>query len=203
MNFTDPDGLRQIYADDINGRAIADTPGKSISSRVTLEVTRSSADGYNNDSAKLKIGSQTLQTYSGIQSEKNLKSGNQTKESQRPEPDYSKKGNPNASLPTGDDYVATRRLSGDEENSKYKNASSITSSTAQLPGYSSQGVSASYGFLIHSQSDVDVTRNTGWSLGCQVFPDSEFDRLNESLTAVGIGSGDSYKLSIKQDSCNH
>ena len=167
---------------------------KNTRGEISLVVTRNSASGDMNDSAKLIVGKNVLAEFSGIQSEKNYRSGTQTR-AQSALPDYSKNGFPNATLPKGSDYRAT--LLGSDSGSSYDRPLSISSKTAQLPGYPSVGVKPEYGFLVHSWSSKDTQRTAAYSWGCQILSDGEKDRLNQNLTSLGLKAGDTIGFKIE------
>jgi hypothetical protein len=128
----------------------------------------------------------------GVQSEKNKNVGRGVADVTKSQPDYSNPDSPCATLPCGD-YTATK--TGGTPN--HADASIITSNSISLPGFSTKGISSSWGFLIHAYSDKNATRTLGWSLGCQVLPDKGFDSYNSTLESYGIKNGDSYPLKIR------
>nr|MDA3938263.1 hypothetical protein [Spirochaetia bacterium] len=68
VNFIDPDGLAEIYADDIHGDPILAWPTWDIKADTSLEINRDSSEAFYNDTLNVKIGNQTLQQFD-IQSE--------------------------------------------------------------------------------------------------------------------------------------
>ncbi|MEA1910861.1 MAG: hypothetical protein U9N32_04180 [Spirochaetota bacterium] len=72
VKYVDPTGLAEIYADDIHGNPILAWDGRDIKNDTSVEVERSNQSGDENDTARVKIGNQTLSEYSGVQSEKKL-----------------------------------------------------------------------------------------------------------------------------------
>ncbi len=191
IKYIDPDGRAEIICNDINEQPVIEKHTMDLKDRVSVEVARNPITSNCNDVAYLKIGNQKVSTFTGIQSEKNMKAGNQKTEDQRSEPDYSDRNNPNATLPVGT-YKAQRTTG----TTSYKDAHIITSTKNTLPGFTEKGIKASWGFLVHSYSKRDKILTSGWSLGCQVFPDAAFDKLNDELSSLGVKLGDSYKLDI-------
>jgi hypothetical protein len=161
---------------------------------IRLVITRAKEKADMNDRASLFVNGVQVASFSRVQSEKNYRSGNQTN-AERWDADLSNPDFPNITLPVGQ-YEATL-TSG--EGSQYDKPLSITSSDIQLPGLSTKGVKASYGFLVHSWSSKTKIRSAAWSWGCQIISDNDKTKLDEILYAAGKRSGDKIKIDIRQE----
>jgi hypothetical protein len=190
----DPDGRRNIVVDDEHGNPIADLPNNDIQNRVSIEVRRGTDTTPNeeyNDSVKILIDGRVITEYAGVQSEKNYKSGEQSR-AERFENDLSDPNFPNATLPTGDNYSATL-----EPGNTYDRSLRITNPDAQIPGVSQGGILASWGFLFHSMSDRVTERSAAFSWGCQIMPDESFARFRAQLEGFNLRNGNSVPLRIR------
>ena len=187
--------MANIVCDDLQSNPVADIPSKKLEERVNAEFVRHEAPDndytLNNDEARIRVGGQVVLNIQGAQSEKNMRNAGGGDET-RPLPDYSEPAYPNATLPTG--WYDAERLA---ETPKYDKPSAITSMDAQLPDFPKKGVERGWGFLVHSFSQKAKTFLSGFSLGCQVIPDADFDRYNDTLDALGVSVGKHYRVQIR------
>lgn len=177
-----------------NASSAAEQRAAAIKASTTLIVTRAAEQADMNDSAKLYVSGQVIAEFTNVQSEKNFRVAEHGQTpAQRHEPDYVDKTFPNATLPVGE-YTATLVSGG-----SYRNPIRITSEDAQLPGFSEKGIKASWAFLIHSRSKIDdeIPRINASSWGCQIFSDSDKEKLDDILNMLGFKENESFKLIIE------
>ncbi|MEA1910860.1 MAG: hypothetical protein U9N32_04175 [Spirochaetota bacterium] len=72
----------------------------------------------------------------------------------------------------------------------------ITSDTAQISGFSINGIKKAWNFLMHKVSSKTALRSKAFSWGCQIIPDNSYDSLRGTLEGIGFGNGDSLLFSI-------
>ncbi|MDC7220202.1 MAG: SpvB/TcaC N-terminal domain-containing protein [Spirochaetales bacterium] len=189
INYRDPTGL-----DDIADLAAAEAAANQVEYRII--VTRGVGENYDygNDTVTIEKNGEIVGTYGGAQSEKNMKSGNQKKESERFEPGETG-GLPDATLPESEDYIVTLL----DSTGSYDDPLSITSDVAQLPGTGEKGIKKGWFFLVHQFTPRGKNKkDVGFSLGCQMLPDAEFKRFRKDLESFGFTTGDSLPMSIRQ-----